>query len=108
MVLRIGGSLENEERIWNEMVENPWMGLYKINEDEPITVIERFMSDTEVEPIAQFDTASEADTFSDEHSMIMEHERLSEFETSDDEDLLSSIGKSVFCVANLLVYLYVG
>lgn len=72
------------------MIEHPWMGMYKINADEPVTVNEQFMSDDEVAAshVQQFHkpgSSSEPDSFS-EPSIEMEHERLSEFETDDDDE----------------------
>ena len=81
------GSTSNcQEKCWNEMIEDPWMGIYKINDDKPITVNEHFMSDTEVAAsLVQFRTESVclSDSLS-ESSLLLEHEHLSEFESDDD------------------------
>ena len=82
----MGSTSNRQERCWNEMIEDPWIGVYEINDDKPITVNEHFMSDTDVAAsLAQFRTESvcHSDSLS-ESSIQLEHERLSEFE-SDDE-----------------------
>ena len=85
MSLKMGSTSNRKEKRWNEMIKDPWMGIYKIN-DKPITVNEHFMSDTEVAAsLVQFrtDCVCHSDSLS-EFSIPLEHERLSEFE-SDDE-----------------------
>ena len=96
MALKMGSTSNCQEKCWNEMIEDPWMGIYKINDDKPITVNEHFMSDTDVAAsLAQFRTESvcHSDSLS-ESSIPLEHERLSEFE-SDDEFR----GKYIFIVS---------
>ena len=107
MATKIG---ENGEKSWSEMVDYPWMGWYKVNDDEPIIVHEDFISENELETsFAQFhgtggepepqqfmtDTEVEASTGDGlkpdtipEDSIIPETvPDVSEFESDEDEDI---------------------
>ena len=92
MVIRCSGSFENGGS-WSEIIDSPWLGLYEINDDEPVTVREKFMSDADVEEhsFACFHTTgsdSEPDKSSDRGYSISQDDKpdLSAFEFDDDDD----------------------
>lgn len=103
MAIGFIGAFDNGERSWNEMIDSPWMGLYKINDDEFVIVHEEFMSDTDPQAsFAQFHATgseSEPDKIIEHRNSISPEEMpdLSAFE-SDDDDMPSIIGKYTYAL----------
>jgi hypothetical protein len=77
------------------MVDSPWLGLYEINDDEPVIVQENFESDTDTESRFGCLHATGSDSEPEGQSSVVSLEEmpdLSTFESDDDDDVPIMIG----------------